>query len=183
MSKRLTMKQLNTLNKKGYLSKKDTEPMSDAEFTKDNAKELKCPYCGSKNVQHDGIRVCGTVGTETCQCKYCDRDWEIRYRVEMVGYVERTSNGKVVPHKVEPKSLESWREEAADDAWENTDDLFDGLTVEDSEGWEHATNDPYWVRTFYYVNPDEPEGDTRKATFVVEFEKDSFVMKDIHINW
>jgi len=63
--------------------------------------------------------------------------------------------------------------------WDNSD--LDGLQVIDADGWEQD-GDGMWLKKFYYEDEENPDGDSKVATFVVIFKKNSDIIEDSHVN-
>jgi hypothetical protein len=66
------------------------------------------------------------------------------------------------------KSFAEERRVAADAALLKYD--FAGMAVSEMSGWEYEQPGVEYTRTLFFVNPDEPEGDTLKGHFTVMFE-------------
>lgn len=80
-------------------------------------------------------------------------------------------------------SLHKLRQEAAEAAFSNHD--FTDAQVSEISGWEYEQPGFEYTRTVFYVNPDNPGGDTLKGHFTVVFEsatsakvRDAYAMID-----
>jgi hypothetical protein len=78
----------------------------------------------------------------------------------------------------EKETLEKLREEIAQECFEEDD--LGGLTCEESDGWEKDGN--YLNKKFYYKDDENPDGDSKVATFVVVFKEGTAELIDGHVN-
>jgi hypothetical protein len=78
------------------------------------------------------------------------------------------------------KALQDARHAAADRKFETAN--LDGVTVNDTEGWETDGPDRL-IRKFYYEDEEHPEGDSRSASFIVVFKPNTAKVTDSHANF
>jgi len=145
---------------------------------------LKCPHCGSDDIDGDGLRKQdGFEATETCRCRKCDNDWEVHYMLILAGYVAIGDDGKVIDHKPNDLTIEDARQKAADKAWDEAPNkLFQEAKEIEPEGWGHVSDEPRWIRPFYYYGG-RSDPDSSKATFIVIFKENSTKVAERYINW
>lgn len=76
--------------------------------------------------------------------------------------------------------IEDDRRLAADAAFEDYD--FSPLSFEASSGWEHATGagEAEWTRPAFLQDPETPDADSLKATFVVRFADSSATVTEVY---